>query len=268
MFKTHKDALRMEPTPERVRTVCQYIANKSTSRSDLLSAMSIFSDTTQGTIESIRASVRVAEELGLLRTVDGLISFVGNPDDIRTYIGFRRFVASNVLSQKDTTFFKVTEWYLSKNDEVFKYDSWEDKAAAIVMDGVDDIDENDFLGWRFWASFIGEGYLHDRLLIPNMKTRIQDVLAIRFAQSFSYGNEISAMEFLLWIQPHIQEAAISTGVLLPLGFSNGFRTLAELDIISFRTLMDATKVKLFAVEGEPNDFSHVTVKEAIAHELG
>lgn len=268
MFKVHKDGLRMEPTPERVFSVCQYVSYQSCSRSDLQNIISMFSDSAHN-INEITSAIRVAEELSLLQVQDGQVSYSGPKGVLCNYISFRRYVSDRVFQQKDTTFFKVTEWYLSQNETVFNYDTWEDKAAAIVRDGIDGISENDFLGWRFWASFLGEGYLHDRLLIPNMKVRLQDVLATKYKSTFSYEKAIQAYDIIDWLKVQIPEVTLKRDSTLPLAISNALRTLYELKLISLTAQMDATRVKLYPVEGEAfNDFSHIAVKEVIVNELG
>jgi hypothetical protein len=124
------------------------------------------------------------------------------------------------------------------------------------------------LGWRFWASFLGEGYLHAQLLIPNMKIRLQDVLAAHFGEFFKYDKEILAKEFLTWLQVSVPEVALLTEAPLVLGVSNGLRSLSECGLISLRAQMDAQRYRLYPIEGEDlNEFSHVTVKEVIADEL-
>jgi hypothetical protein len=269
MFKTHKDGLRMEPTPERVYAICQYISKQDCTRAEVQNKFSMFADTAQVPTEAITGAIRAAEELGAITTKDGKLVLAISPKHLKSYINFRRFVADRVLKQKDTTFFKVTQWYMNVNEKVFEFDTWENKADAIVQDGVDGISENDFLGWRFWASFLGEGYLHDKLLIPNMKIRIQDVLAEKFKQAFSYEAEIPAKDFLTWISSQIPETLIDIDGVLTLGFSNGLRTLSELNLISLRAQMDAMRVKLYPIEGEIfNDFSQIMVKEVIENELG
>lgn len=268
MFKIHKDGMLPDPTPERVYSICRIIADKSCSNSELQKAASLYPGTPQATTE-VSASIRTAEELGVIQNKDGVYSVIIPAEVLNTYIGFRQYVSDRVFKQKDTTFFKVTEWYLSKNEKVVEYDSWEDKAAAAVQDGIDGIKENDMLGWRFWASFLGEGYLHNRLLIPNMKVRIQDVLATKFKQDYSFDREISAKEFLTWLQVYIPEAIILSDAPLVLGVSNGLRSLAESGLIAIRAQMDAQRYRLYPIEGEAfNDFSHVKVKEVIVNELG
>lgn len=267
MFKVHKDGMLPDPTPERVYSICRIVADKSSSNSELQKASSLYQDASQ-TLSEVSASIRVAEELGIILNKDGIYSLVIPAEKLSTYISFRRYVSDRVFKQKDTTFFKVTEWYLSNNEKIVEFDSWEDKAAAAVQDGIDGVKENDMLGWRFWASFLGEGYLHAQLLIPNMKVRLQDVLATQYSKSFKYDKEISAKEFLTWLQASVSEVVLLTDAPLVLGVSNGLRSLSECGLISLRAQMDAQRYRLYAIEGEAfNDFSHVTVKGGIGDEL-
>jgi len=267
MFKTHKDAMFPDPTPERVYSICRIVAYKGSSSGDLQKASSLYQDASQ-TLPEVSASIRVAEELGIIQNADGVYNLAISADNLNTYVKFRQYVSGRVYRQKDTTFFKVTEWYLFNNEKMVKYDSWEDKAAAAVQAGIDGVKENDMLGWRFWASFLGEGYLHARLLIPNMKVRLQDVLATQFSKTFKYDNEIPAKNFLEWLQANIPEVPLLNDAPLVLGVSNGLRSLLECGLISLRAQMDAQRYRLYAIEGETfNDFSHVTVKEVVADGL-
>jgi hypothetical protein len=220
-------------------------------------------------VAEVSASIRTAEELGLIQNKDGVYSIIIPAEILNTYIGFRRYVSDRVFKQNETTFFIVTEWYLSQNEKIFAYDSWEDKAAAAVRDGISGVGEHDMLGWRLWASFLGEGYLHARTLIPNMKIRLQDVLAARYNQDFSYGKEITAKDFLAWLRINIPEAAQTPDGRPTLGLSNGLRTLRECGLISARAQTDARRFELYPIEGEAfNEISHIEVKEVIADVLG
>ena len=51
---------------------------------------------------------------------------------------------------------------------------------------------------------------------------------------------------------------------LPLALSAGLKTLHELGMIELKTWRDSDRVALYHVDGDPiNDFSHITVKEAV-----
>ena len=59
------------------------------------------------------------------------------------------------------------------------------------------MNENAVLGWRFWAAFLGLGYLSGTMIIPNMKIRVQDVLATNFSKKFKFNEAIQAYDFII-----------------------------------------------------------------------
>ena len=143
-------------------------------------------------------------------------------------------------------------------------DKWEVMAVTSGEENAElsAVDENAVLGWRFWAAFLGLGYLNRTMFLPNMKIRLQDVFATSFAQRFKYGETIRATEFIDWLSSKLPEVSFNNR--LPLAISAGFRTLHELGLIKLETWRDSNRIMLFFVDGDPiNDFSHITVSEEV-----
>ena len=64
MFKVNPDSMRMEPTPERVLSVCRLIAHKSMTRDEVHKAMTLEINDSS---DQIRSSINVAlEELAII----------------------------------------------------------------------------------------------------------------------------------------------------------------------------------------------------------
>ena len=157
-----------------------------------------------------------------------------------------------------------TKWLIAQNDNLFSLDKWEVMAVTSGEDvkELSAVDENAVLGWRFWATFLGIGYLSRTMFLPNMKIRLQDILATSFNQKFKYGETIRATDFIDWLSGKLPEADLSNK--LPLAVSAGLRTLHELGLIKLETWRDSNKIMLFFVDGDPiNDFSHITVSEEV-----
>ena len=115
----------------------------------------------------------------------------------------------------------------------------------------------------FWAAFLGLGYLSGTILIPNMKTRIQDVLSTEFSAQFVFDQPIRAEEFLSWIASRIPEVDYRRDNL-PLAFSAGLRTLNALGLIELQVQRDTDVIRLYYVDGDPNNaFSHIVVREVV-----
>lgn len=264
MFRTHPDNIRMEPTPERVFAVCKLIASHSISKDDVREYMSLGEPSSSNYYE-ISASIAVAlDELGILKSKDNILMLDVPESILKTPTEFRQYVSSKVFRQENSTFVRFSKWYIAQNERVFLLDTWEIKAntAKNEVDDLAGLNENAALGWRFWAAFLGLGYLNGTSLIPNMKTRIQDAITLSFSKSFQYDEPIQAKDFMDWIASAIPEVELTTP--LPMAISAGLRTLHELGLILLEARRDTDRVRLYYVDGDLfNDFSHVTVKEGI-----
>lgn len=264
MFKVNPDGMRMEPTPERVLSVCRLIAHNSMTREEVRSAMTLGNDDDKQ-IDQINKSINVAvEELGVLRIKDDKLVLAVDPAVIESTTSFRRYVSSNVFLQKDTTFCMFARWLVAQNEHIFALKSWEGmaKTCGTEINALSDLNENAVLGWRFWASFLGLGYLSGTMIIPNMTIRLTDILVTDFPKQFKYDETILSYEFINWLSGRMPEANMSQ--TLPLALSAGLRTLHELGKIKLETWRDSDRVKLYYVDGDPiNDFSHITVKGEI-----
>lgn len=264
MFKVNPDGMRMEPTPERVLSVCRLIAHESMTRDDVRKAMTLgINDGKE--LDQITKSINVAlEELSLIKAQADKLVLAVDPAVIASSTVFRRYVSSRVFSAKDTTFYMFTKWLISQNERVFAMKTWEGmaKTCGAGVKELSAVNENAVLGWRFWAAFLGIGYLSGTMIIPNMKLRLQDILATTYTEKFKYNETILAQDFMLWLSSKMPEVEI--GSKLPLALSAGLRTLHEVGLIKLETWSDSTPIMLYYVDGDPiNGFTHISVKEAI-----
>ena len=263
MFKTHYDHMRPGPTPERVLAICRIVAAGRCTIDEIKERIYLDKSSTSKSGEEFSNSIRVAEELGLIGLKDGLYTLVVDPSQISTPDTFRRTAAKRAFSNKDTTFFKVSRWYLSSNEHPLFSGNWEDRAALANRSGVDKITDNDMLGWRFWASFLGLGYISGTELIPNMYVRVRDVLATEFAASFPYDEEIPAEDFLRWLWNRLPEAVMEDHSI-NMALSNALRTLRDVGEVIPTTQMDAINMYLYDIPEDPtNKVTHFIVKEAV-----
>lgn len=264
MFKVNPDSMRMEPTPERVLSVCRLIAHESMPRSEVRKAMTLGIDD-EKELDQINKSINVAlEELSLIKAEADKLVLAVNPGVIASTAAFRRYVSARVFSAKDTTFHMFTKWLIAQNERIFSLKSWEGmaKTCASEVTELAALNENAVLGWRFWAAFLGLGYLSGTMIIPNMKLRLEDILATTYTEKFEYNETILAQDFMPWLSTKMPEVAI--GSKLPLALSAGLRTLHEIGLIKLETWSDSTPIMLYYVDGDPvNSFTHISVKEAI-----
>lgn len=264
MFKVNPDGMRMEPTPERVLSVCRLIAHKSMARDEVRKAMTLgINDEKE--LDQINKSINVAlEELSIIKAQADNLALAVDPNVIASPTSFRRYVSARVFSAKNTTFHMFTKWLIAQNERIFSMKSWEGmaKTCGSEIKELSALNENAVLGWRFWAAFLGHGYLSGTMIIPNMKLRLEDILATAYTEKFKFNETILAQDFMLWLSAKMPEVEI--GNKLPLALSAGLRTLHELGLIKLETWSDSTPIKLFPVDGDPiNGFTHISVEEAI-----
>ena len=95
--------------------------------------------------------------------------------NLKDWDSYRKFMAKLLLSNENSNFFKFTSWYLKQEKEVFNYSSSKEIQKYLSGD-IGIFIEGDILGWRFWASFLGIGFLSGGIIIPNTYQRIKDVI--------------------------------------------------------------------------------------------
>ena len=263
MFKAHYDTMRPGPTPERVLSIARMLALQPMTVQEIVQRCELREDVQQAS-EGIRLSISTAEELELITKKDGVCLCTAGDDVLSTPASFRQYVAGRVLNDPNTTFFKVTEWFVSANDSIMSFQNFSTYRAEIGKAGISNIDGNDVLGWRFWVRFLGIAYQFNSTLIPNMAVRLNGAM-----RELPIETNFVAVDFLSWLKEHIREAASSCSQRqLCLAVSNGLRTLEALDKIQLISVMDADKVNLFPLSGVPvNDFSKIVVKGASHDEM-
>jgi hypothetical protein len=168
MFKANPDGMRMEPTPERVLSVCRLVAHKSMTREEIRRAM-MLGVNDEHELDQINKSINVAlEELSIIKAEADKLVLTVEPDIISSAVTFRRFVSKRVFADKDTTYHMFTKWVISQNERIFTMRTWEGMAATCKSESkeLSALNENAVLGWRFWAAFLGVGYLSGTMIFP------------------------------------------------------------------------------------------------------
>jgi len=245
-----------EPTPERVHALIKLVSNYPNSREKLNKIM-VMEDIFGKHTDIFTKTIRCAEELELIKEKDGIVNINTSNEITRCYCSFRKHIAELVFSQKDTTFYKITEWYLAQNDQVISFYSWEDVAAKASQDGIEVV-ENDMLGWRWWASYLGIGYLHGAFLIPSLTTMLEDCLDNEFFHSDKRFTAYNLVNYLETLYPVIQKSRQDRN--LGLGFSNGLLVLENKGLIEIIEQRDADRLALYPIHPSfKKEFSHIVI---------
>ena len=266
MFKEN-DGMRPGPTPERVLAVCRLVdqGHGSYTSQDLFRLCALDDDANTSD-EAIRSSIGAAEELGFIEESEGKkYKLKTDQKNIESANAFRKAVSYAAFRNKDSTFFKLTAWFISHSDDVLLLNRFSDFAATVAKskDGIPSITENDVLGWRFWIRWLGFAYIYNRTLIPNMKTRLEDAFELGKVPK---DTKITCTKFASWLKANVPEAAAAcTELSLPLAISNGLRVLNKEKKIELISAMDAVHISLSHLEGaDLNDFSDIVIRGSAA----
>ena len=255
MFKEN-DNMRPGPTPERVLAICRLLEGKTYDQTELYKLSQLSDDPVSE--EALSRSIQAAKELGLIKEESGKYELIADPASLESAKSFRRMIAPVIFARPNSTFFKLTEWFIANSDKVLELTKFDEYAAEASKAGLESVTENDVLGWRFWMRFLGHTYQYDRTLIPNMKIRLEDVISV-----LPRGTHMTCTQFVLWLKENVPEAAISCSEeALPLAVSNGLRTLQNEGKIDIIATKDAIRTGLYALRGvDKNDFSDIVIKE-------
>ena len=149
----------------------------------------------------------------------------------------------NIEKLSSGQFYKTVQIYMYNSDNLFKIEKDLQSVSKLVgvineYDDTVNLNEENMRAWRFWATFLGFGYLHDMFFLPNAATFLKDI--IRNA-SIEKGKAYTIDEFITMLHPSIsiclsQEDESSRRMNLAL--SNAFRTLNDLGIIELKTVND------------------------------
>ena len=254
-----KERFRTEVTPKRMYALLKLVNSgkfKRNELADLLQPRSLNNE--QGVFGVI---YRFAIKGNLIEeNPDGFVISNLKAEELKDIKNFRRTIAKLIFSDSDSNFTNYTAWFLAQNEAIFKYKTQQEIANTLKKKFLNFVEE-DLLGWKTWAGFLGIGFLQGSLVIPNLYLRLLDCLYID--NNLPLKKEIKFVEFVNWLLINCPECKL--GIVdkkLSLGLSNGLRLLHDNNIIKLNNVADAKDVWfLFNIitHDFPDRVTHVTV---------
>lgn len=254
-----KDKMVTTAIPERVFALCKIVEKGPISSGDLKDKMEP-SFLGNGSVY-FNDYKNAAEELELITISDDLISLAVDTKIIKSIEEMRGYINSRLEKHNTGQFYLVTNAYFKKGSDIFK----EDKNIANLgpmfteMTGVP-VDAVAMRAWRFWASFLGFGYLQEMFIIPNANVFLWDVIT---ASGLEKKRLYSISEFIDGIAP-------MANVVIPdvsqksfnYGVSNGLRALQDAGKIKMEHIHDQADMwTLYPLKAYSNDstITHITI---------
>lgn len=191
---------------------------------------------------------------GLIQeTSDNKLIVKMEKNEIESMKTFRKAIARRVFQHQDYMFCRFTSWYIMRGEKVFTESTTALETAFNQELNSDKSFANEYnatniTGWRTWAAFLGFGYVHNSILIPNTAIRLKDLIE---DTDLPKSKSIPFMLFMDWVKiaaPELDGGQINQGnrgnssyekQTLSLGLSSGLRALHDEGIIELNYVSDA-----------------------------
>lgn len=189
----------------------------------------------------------------ITETSDNKVLLNMDRNDIASMKAFRKSLVRKVFQQPDLMFCRFTSWYIMRGEKIFKETPKMLEAAfnsELNSDNsfTNEYNDTNIIGWRTWAAFLGFGYMHNKVLIPNTSIRVKDLLE---DTTLPVGESIPFKLFMDWLKeaaPELDGGKINQvnrgntsyeKQTLSLGLSSGLRSLHDEGVIEIKYVSDA-----------------------------
>lgn len=268
MFDSKASSIKTEPTPQRVFELAKLVSEKSPiSEKDARETLEP-SSLNEGTSPYFGAIRDVAIELGLIELEDGMLIIKADKPVLKSLDTLREYCNLRVFNDQASAFYKITQCCLDSNDEWFKYKNLSDQnIQTYIMDKtqLSSVFAAVILGFRFWISFLGFGYIHEVtnkiMFLPNMTTALRDFMV---NSEYEKRKDYTVAEFFQKLPAGISVA--TNGLFdkyeLNLAMSNALRQLHDEKVIQLKRNLDSKDVwKLFISESHEfrDEITHICV---------
>ena len=246
-----KEKMVTPAIPERVYAFCKIVEKGPITASEIKEKMEPdFLGNKSSYFNDYR---NAAEELGLISISDDLVSLAVEDKVVKSTDNMRKYINQQLEKFNTGQFYLVTNAFFEKGSDIFK----EDKNIANLgpmfseMTGLQ-VDAMAMRAWRFWASFLGFGYLQDMCIIPNANVFLKDII---MESNIEKNKMYSISEFVDILSP---KANIILSDLsnkkFNYGVSNGLRALQHSGFLKMEHILDQKDIwALYPMKAYSND---------------
>ena len=235
------NSMETEAIPERVYSLCQILKNGKMDEKEVRAL--------------IEPNLKSSSYFGTVRDAAKQLALISNDEDskqlelivgeevIANYSSFRRYINSNIEKLSGGQFYKTVQTYMYNSGALFRIDKDllnVSKAINVIHEYNPNLnlDVDNMRAWRFWATFLGFGYLHNMFFLPNAATFLKDII---YHSGVVKGKTYTIDEFVSMLHPSIKiclSQADESNRKMNLALSNAFRTLNDLGIIELQNVND------------------------------
>lgn len=269
------ERLKNTQTPSRVYALCRLVGYKTLTKEQL--RLYLFPPKLNNNKDDVFNNVYDFAKAGeLIDDADEKVRLKLSDKDIETPTGFRKAIANRTFSNPQRNFCRFTAWYIMRGSKVYTENTkdWmgEFDREINVDKSLNIYNDTNLNGWRTWAAFLGFGFIHRGVLIPNVAIRLQDL--IEEDKTFSKGGTLLFADFIEWLNKMGPEldygpmcianrgAANIESQHLSLGLSAGLRSLHDRGLVKLEYTRDAADVWYLTESPHhaiPNQISEITI---------
>lgn len=257
-----EDRMKTPAIPERVFALCSLLRNRDrldAEVKELLEPAHLGGNTRYyGIVKT------AAIQLGLVSVRENIISLAVDKSEIESIDSMRRYIIKNISKLKNSLFYEVTGKYYELGDNIYKFKSVSDKEMIewMTMTLEKSVYEDDMRAWRFWASFLGLGHLHNMLILPNAYSYILDVINILQLEK---NKEYSFESFMQMAMPYFDIILkdLKDDKKLNMAFSSGLRALHDNEKVKLKHKLDRGDMWFLypsEVHSIKSTITHITIR--------
>lgn len=226
-----------EAIPVRVFALYKIVTSKKDiSRSELQELMEP-SEIFEGS-SYFSAILKTATELKLVDVQDNTVVALVSKEQIKTIDDLRLYIILKLENYEEEQFYKCTNAIVNLDEKIYKYSSISDsKMLNYLSEKVgQQITAPMARGWRFWAQFLGFGYMNELVFLPNAYIFVKNVIKLIGLEKREYQMD----EFMTMFNQYgrILSGNSQNEKYLNLALSNALRELHENGEITLKYISD------------------------------
>lgn len=227
-----------EAIPARVFSLYKIVTSKKEITRAEIQSMMEPAEIYKGT-SYFSAIFKAASELKVIDTQDNLVVPLVPKEEMKDIEDFRNFAISKLNTFEDEQFFQVTNLIVNMNEQIYKYPLTDNTLLNILSQQTgSQITAPMIRGWRFWAQFLGFGYMNNMSFLPNAYVFVKNVLRL---MNLEQNKEYEIDDFMFRFEPY---GKIISGNLQPernmnIALSSALRVLHDNKEITLKYRSDA-----------------------------
>lgn len=126
------------------------------------------------------AILKTATELKLVDIQDDYVSAIVPKEQLKTIDDLRLYVISRLDNYEDEQFYRCTNAIVNLDEKIYQYSSISDSEMLNYLSDRtgQQVTAPMARGWRFWAQFLGFGYMNGFVFLPNAYVFVKDVIKL------------------------------------------------------------------------------------------